>query len=87
MSTNDNKGAGNVQPRHRYERVMNLLQNSKGHKLWDKKWDIDIKIWRILLGHWYKRNDGVPLQSYCMFVYVFPEICRAKNPETTRYCK
>ena len=31
LSTNDNKGAGNEQPRRRYERFMNLLKNSKDH--------------------------------------------------------
>ena len=30
-------------------------------------WDIDIKIWGKILGHWYKKNHGVPLSPYCVY--------------------
>ena len=29
-----------------------------------QEWDIDIKIWGKILGHWYRKNHGVPLSPY-----------------------
>ena len=33
-------------------------------------WDIDIKIWGNILGHWYQKFDGVPIKTYWVYLAV-----------------